>query len=157
MTVLSQTSFAAVVPQEITCLATNIYWEARNQSVEGMIAVGAVTRNRVHNPHFPNNYCDVVYQAKLSKWWFEHHQKEVPLRNKCQFSWYCDGKSDDIPFQDKELYERIKRLAVRIYFGYEKDNTFGSNFYHADYVYPLWADTMTHTVTIDNHIFYRSD
>ena len=44
-----------------------MYWEARNQSVEGMIAVGSVTRNRVHDKHFPNNYCDVVYQAKLSK------------------------------------------------------------------------------------------
>ena len=151
---LSQTSYAAVVPQEITCLATNIYWEARNQTPQGMIAVGAVTRNRVNNPHFPDNYCEVVYQARLSKWWFEHHQKEVPLRNKCQFSWYCDGKSDDIPYYDKELFIYIKRIAIRVYFGYEKDNTKGATFYHADYVYPLWADTMKHLITIDSHIFY---
>ena len=48
MIVASPMSYASNFHEEITCLATNIYWEARNQNVQGMIAVGNVTRNRVY-------------------------------------------------------------------------------------------------------------
>ena len=72
----SPTSFAKSDHEEITCLATNIYWEARNQTVSGMIGVGMVTRNRVKKDIFPNTYCEVVYEAKMSKWWKKKHNKD---------------------------------------------------------------------------------
>ena len=78
---MSPTSFAKTFHEEISCLATNIYWEARNQTVSGMIAVGMVTRNRVIRKTFPDTYCDVVYEAKMSKWWKEHHNKDIPGLN----------------------------------------------------------------------------
>ena len=49
LSALSLTLCAPPVQAEedsLTCLATNIYWEARNQSFAGQIAVGLVTINR---------------------------------------------------------------------------------------------------------------
>ena len=46
--------------EQVNCLATNIYWEARNQPTKGMIAVALVTRNRVFDDRYPNTYCGVV-------------------------------------------------------------------------------------------------
>ena len=157
MIVASPISYASNFHEEITCLATNIYWEARNQTVSGMIAVGMVTRNRVIRDTFPNTYCEVVYEAKMSKWWKEHHDKDVPVRNKCQFSWYCDGLSDKIPSYDKEVWEVSLYIARGIYTGRYVDNTFGATHYHAYYVSPKWALEFRHTTTIDDHIFYRYD
>ena len=51
------------------CLAKNIYFEAGNQPVAGKIAVAQVVQNRVINKNYPNNICDVVYQAKLKENW----------------------------------------------------------------------------------------
>ena len=157
MIVASPTSYANNFHEEITCLATNIYWEARNQSVSGMIGVGMVTRNRVYRGTFPNTYCAVVYEAKMSKWWKEHHNKDIPVRNKCQFSWYCDGLSDKIPAYDKEVWDVALHIAKGIYNGRYVDNTFGATHYHANYVSPKWAKQFRHTTTIDDHIFYRYD
>ena len=78
-----------------------------------------------------------------------------PKRDRCQFSWYCDGKADKIPSQDKDIYELSRMIAFKIVYGQFEDNTFGSTHYHADYVNPKWASEMTYTVTIGNHIFYR--
>ena len=68
--------------EQIICLADNIYWEARNQPVKGMWAVALVTDNRVEDPRFPNNHCEVIKQGPTSKWWFEEHGKIVPIRHR---------------------------------------------------------------------------
>ena len=145
--------------EEIRCLAKNMYWEARNQSLKGIVAVGYVTMNRVADKRFPNDVCNVVYQGQHSKWFLETHNTMHPLKNRCQFSWYCDGKKDTIPSQDKDLYENILDIASRIHYGYDSlllyDYTKGATHYHADYVEPSWAESKTKTVTIGKHIFYR--
>jgi len=143
-----------VYHREIDCLAKNIYFEARNQGVAGQVAVGAVTLNRVWDKRFPNSICEVVYQAELSRWWLEEKGKEVPLRNRCQFSWYCDGKSDEI--HDQKTYGSIFRLAeLMVNSNSIIDITEGATHYHADYVAPSWASSKTKTTEIEDHIFYR--
>ena len=47
------------------CLASNIYREARNQSLSGKVAVGQVVLNRVDNERFPDTICSVVKQTKF--------------------------------------------------------------------------------------------
>ena len=141
------------------CLADNMYFEARNQSWRGIVAVGMVTLNRVNDKRFPEILCEVVKQGPISKWWLEEKGKIVPIRHKCQFSWYCDGKSDKIPEFDVELYNAIFAKASRMIGQYNwgtlDDMTKGSTHYHADYVYPEWRQTKTKMITIDNHIFYK--
>ena len=60
---------------EIHCLALNIYHEARGESLEGRLAVAAVTMNRVRDKRFPDRVCEGVWQPR-------------------QFSWTHDGRSD---------------------------------------------------------------
>ena len=40
----------------------NVFHEAKNQSVEGQIAVAEVVMNRVGDTRYPNTVCEVVYQ-----------------------------------------------------------------------------------------------
>ena len=68
------------------CLADNMYFEARNQSVLSQIAVSQVVMNRVQSPDYPNTVCGVVYEAQLSTWYKEkmdklHHLRDVVGNN----------------------------------------------------------------------------
>jgi len=132
------------------CMAQNIYFEAANQSFAGKLAVAHVVINRMEDLQFPNTVCGVIYQAKTYTNW---KGNEVPIRNQCQFSWYCDGKSDepvDSKTWIKSLY--IADLALT---GEYKDITEGSLWYHADYILPYWADQLEYVTQIDDHIFYK--
>lgn len=138
----------------IECMALNIYHESRNESIEGQRAVAHVVMNRVKSPLFPDSVCKVIYQARYSKWWKDAHGKDVPIRHKCQFSWYCDGKSDKVYEPDK--YEVARSVAYEIFTGrISFDSTGGALWYHADYVNPNWSSDYERTVKIDTHIFYR--
>ena len=139
---------------EQKCLADNIYWEARNQTGKGMIGVAFVTRNRVNDTRFPHSYCEVIKQGPERPSWKDKNNM-VPLRHRCQFSWYCDGKSDNIPTADLDIYEFARTIAFKIYNGHLTDFTNGATHYHADYVKPEWASTKKQTIKIDQHIFYR--
>ena len=44
-------------------VARAINGEARGESYEGQVAVGAVIMNRVANPNFPNTIAGVIYQS----------------------------------------------------------------------------------------------
>jgi spore germination cell wall hydrolase CwlJ-like protein len=143
------------IEKSIECMAMNIYHEARNEIEAGRRAVGFVTMNRVKSDLFPNTVCEVVYQARLSRWHLENSGKNVPLKNQCQFSWYCDGKSDKI--YEPAKYEDARELAYQIIMGYNTmvDITDGALWYHADYVNPYWAKDYHRIGKIDTHIFYR--
>ena len=132
----------------VECLAKNIYFEARNESLAGRMAVGQSTLNRVDSPHFPGNICDVVYQGIK-------HPNGLPKKNKCQYSWWCDGLPDTI--NNHNSWEESLELAR--YLTSQKDFiidiTEGAIFYHATYVNPTWAKSFRKTARIDTHIFYR--
>lgn len=49
--------------QDLDLLARLIYGEARGESYEGKVAVGAVILNRVANSNFPNTVRGVIYQS----------------------------------------------------------------------------------------------
>ena len=147
---------------EARCLAENIYHEARNQGTAGWLAVAAVTLNRVTDRRFPNTICEVVFQAETTESW-RTKSKDVPdieriyypVRHRCQFSWYCDGKPDDINqlgiYMDIMQFSKILLTSRVMMF----DITDGATFYHADYVMPSWAKSKIKTIEIGDHIFYR--
>lgn len=134
--------------KELNCLATNIYHEARNDGMTGQRAVAWATLNRVESPSYPNTVCEVVYQAELN-------ENGIPLRNKCQFSWFCDGKSDDI--EDQASWNVAQSIAEEVMnaYGKETDPTNGAIMYHAHYVEPFWVSSYNETARIDSHIFYN--
>jgi spore germination cell wall hydrolase CwlJ-like protein len=134
--------------KETHCLATNIYHEARNEGVTGQRAVAWVTLNRVHSKKYPDTVCDVVYQAELD-------ENGVPVRNRCHFSFYCDGKPDTI--EDQTAWEIASDIAEEVMNSYytETDPTNGAIMYHAHYVDPYWAPAYEKQARIDSHIFYK--
>lgn len=128
------------------CLATNIYFEARNQPEMGQIAVTHVVLNRVRDSRFPDTPCDVIKQGRRSDGRVLLHQ--------CQFSWYCDGKKKTV---NRERWEESKRTAERAINLYIRgiDYSKGSTFYHATYVRPNWAREKRHVAKIGDHHFYK--
>jgi len=149
--------------EEVRCLAENIYHEARNQGTAGWLAVASVTLNRVTDDRFPDTICGVVFQAETKESWKTKSKKDIPdaerifypVRHRCQFSWYCDGKSDDINhisiFLEIMTFTKFILTSQIMMF----DITDGATFYHADYVTPSWAKSKTKTIEIGDHIFYR--
>ena len=151
--------------KEVECLAKNMYYEARNQGTAGKLAVTNVVLNRVKDERFPNTICEVVKQGPTRESWKTKKDKNLPdeeriyypIRHKCQFSWYCDGASDDP--KNEEKYQESYLLSLNIV---DKrfhliDITDGALFYHADYVKPSWARTKHRTTEIGDHIFYTWD
>lgn len=49
---------------DLQLLARAINGEARGESYEGQVAVGAVILNRVKHPDFPNTIAGVIYQPR---------------------------------------------------------------------------------------------
>ena len=129
-----------------TCLTENIYFEARSQGQAGWLAVAQVTQNRVDDRRFPNTVCEVVKQGLT-------YASGDPIRNKCQFSWFCDGKSDE-PLDTDTFFESYL-IAQDVIYGKYPDITEGATHYHNLWVEPYWAETLNETVQITDHIFYK--
>ena len=124
------------------CLARGIYFEARGEPVRGQAAVAQVILNRVKNPAYPSTICGVVYQNK--KW-----------RNRCQFSFACDGIRDKI--YSTKHYKTAQYISREVTAGNVWLPEVGdSTHYHATYVRPRWARKLKKTDRIGRHIFYRT-
>ena len=130
------------------CLSLAIYHEAKNQSMLGQVAVGQVVLNRVKSKYFPNNVCDVVKQAQTYK------NGKIVL-HKCQFSFFCDGKPEDVDPNNKQWIIAQDYASLVLSGRIVIDITEGAEFYHAYYVRPAWLKEKKRTVRIDSHIFYR--
>ena len=136
-----------VKADELSCLAEAVYFEARSEPFTAQLAVANVVLERVYSDRYPDNVCDVVHQAK--KW------KGKPIRNKCQFSYWCDGKPEVM--RDETAKQWAYNVAESTLQGIFYDTTSGATHYHADYVVPDWSKNsmFTKTVQINAHIFYR--
>jgi spore germination cell wall hydrolase CwlJ-like protein len=138
----------------VTCMAKNIFFEAAIESTAGKLAVAHVTLNRVDSKQFPNSVCEVVYEGPH---YTASNGTQYPVRDRCQFSWYCDGKGDD-PREGSRLWEDAQELAKYVLLRQEElpDITDGALHYHASYIdAPKWAKKTKITTKIDTHIFYR--
>lgn len=125
-------------PEQLACLSDVVYHEARGESVAGQQAVAEVVLNRVDDPAFPNTVCGVVYQGSSRG---------------CQFSWTCDGRSDNI--RNAQAYARIEDMARDMLSGGSRDLTDGATYFHTPAVQPSWSRKFTRTTKIGAHIFYR--
>ena len=142
-----------LIETALMCLALNTYHEAKNQSLVGQIATAQVVMNRVEDKRFPNTICEVVKQGPTRPSW-EDPKKEYPVRHKCQFSWYCDGKSDKA--KDSDSWRRAQVIAYMLHINRKyRGITEGSTHYHATYVSPKWAPELDLVGRIGTHIFYR--
>jgi spore germination cell wall hydrolase CwlJ-like protein len=140
--------------RQIRCLAVNSYFEARGEGEKGMAAVDNVVLNRVKNGVYPDGACQVVYETKKDN-------KGKPLKDQCQFSWFCDGKEHEIT--DEVIWNEAYNIAYNeyVYAAIMPDVTDGATYYHADYVNPdngVWKDGfLNETAKIGRHIFFKPE
>ena len=126
-------SFAAHTKSSVYCLAENIYHEARNQPVEGQIAVAQVTINRVNSTEFHNTICEVVYAPR-------------------QFSW---TSSKNKPIQDAKAWLMSLVIAQVVLIAHSKNPEFTATYFHAKHIKPGWARKKIKVAVIGDHVFYK--
>lgn len=124
----------------LTCLARTIYWEAKGESRPAMEAIANVVMNRVGRPGFPNTVCGVV--------------KEGLSQRACQFSWWCDGRPDDV--EEEQPYAIAKEIAAQALNQQLADRTDGATQFHNRAVSPAWAGDYVKTTELGGHLFYRT-
>ena len=118
---------------QISCLAKNAYYEARNQPFEGKVAVMQVVMNRTQIPKFKaNTPCRVIYSKDSGK---------------CQFSWVCT-RNKPVTGQD---YLELERIARLVYTRELPDNTNGSVYFHVKRI----NYNCSHKKVIKDHVFCR--
>jgi spore germination cell wall hydrolase CwlJ-like protein len=128
----------------VDCMAAAIAYEAGNEPMAGREAVAQVILNRLHHPAFPKTVCGVVYQGAA---------QGAARRSGCQFTFACDG-SLARP-RSAASWSAARAIAERALDG-QIDSSIGqSTFYHANYVMPYWAPTLTRVGSLGAHIFYR--
>ena len=147
--------------EEAYCLAQNIYYETRGETVSGQVAVATATMERLNDDRYPHTICGVVKQATLNP------KTGLPFKNKCSFSWYCDGKSDKISFYDNkgrivthrvQMFVMASTVAAMTISDQIKPVCAGSNFYYNPHkANPNWASLYTEKCTIGNHVFLRRE
>ena len=143
-------------PADAQCLAKNIYFEAGVESTAGKLAVANVTINRTLDKNYPNTICGVVQEG--IHYYNAQKNEHFPVRDRCQFSWYCDGLLDEP--REGRTWESAQELAKKVLVNhYDKaliDITDGATHYHANWMetYPSWSKKKKVMASIDRHIFY---
>ncbi|MBM7061886.1 cell wall hydrolase [Pseudomonas sp. UL073] len=130
---------AAALDDAITCLARSIYWEAKGSSTADMEAVASVVMNRLGHEGFPDTVCGVVKQGSE--------------QGACQFSWWCDGRSDQVV--EDEQYVAAKEIARKALNQQLKDRSRGALYFHDRKVSPSWAAEYIKTAETGKFRFYK--
>ena len=144
-TKIMKTTTAAkqVDEKEVTCLAKNIFFEARGTDENEKIRVINVTTNRTKSRQFHGSYCHVIY---------DH----------AQFSWTLDLIRHNVAHFIKhtienQAWEDARKMArYELAHGYQ-DTTGGALFYHTHDVNPEWASDGTEKLVMASnyHMYYK--
>jgi spore germination cell wall hydrolase CwlJ-like protein len=132
--------------KEITCLAKNVFYEARNQPIMGKISVAYVPVTRSKNANV--NVCKVIRQKSS---------------HGCQFSWTCTKTKHKSNVIEDKAWNEALIVAYLVHHNKIEDPTMGATFYYnPKKAHPTWAKTKTIVKTlytnagyIGDHIFLR--
>ena len=126
----------AALDEELSCIATAVYFEARGEPFDGQLAVAEVVMNRARSGRYPASYCSVVKQP----WQFSFVRAgQFPSVNTSSASW--------------SYAQAIARIASnRLAAALPQDVLW----YHADYVAPSRGRRLSRVEKIGAHIFYRA-
>jgi len=130
---------AQPVDDALVCLSRTIYWEAKGGSDADMAGVASVVLNRLGHDGYPDTICAVVKQGVEKK--------------ACQFSWWCDGRSDQVKEDDR--YAASKEIARKALNKQLTDSTKGAMYFHDRNVKPDWASEYLKTAETGKFLFYK--
>ncbi|AGL01460.1 cell wall hydrolase [Desulfoscipio gibsoniae] len=117
--------------EDLLLLARAIHAEARGESFEGQVAVGAVILNRLHSPHFPDSVREVVFQRS---------------KNLYQFTPVSDGTINLSPD------ETAIKAATKALEGYDPTNG-ALFFYNPSIASDRWIRSLPVLTKIGSHVF----
>ncbi len=123
----------------LQCMTLALYYEAANEPTDGQRAVAQVILNRVAHPSYPNSVCGVVFQGS-------------ERQTGCQFSFTCDGSLSRKPM--RASWDRARGVAAAALAGSVYRPIGFATHYHATYVLPYWAASLSRVATIGLHTFY---
>ena len=126
--------------QALQCLTQAAYFEAGANGPAAQAAVIQVVLNRLRHPDFPKSVCGVVYEGSERD-------------SGCQFTFTCDG-SLQRPV-DPAAWDEARKVALSALSGHVDQAVGTALYYHADYVFPVWAPSLVKLATVGPHIFYR--
>lgn len=129
-----------VDPHQLACVAKNIFYEAKGESIIGQAAIAHVVLNRVAHG-FAGTPCKVIYQKTV-----------VEDKVICQFSWVCSDHRE--PNKNDRKYKVAQQVAydVMIHDRYNDVVPKSTLFFHNLSVNPSWP--YKQVAQIGNHIFY---
>jgi spore germination cell wall hydrolase CwlJ-like protein len=136
--------------KQLKCLAENIFYEARGESVTGKAAVARVVMNRV-NHGFASTPCNVIYQVTTVTKINEETLDEYKVRL-CQFSWVCENRQKINVNDPKYIQAMDIAYQVLAYDAYHDVLPRSALFFHNLTVDPFWP--YKQVARIGNHIFY---
>lgn len=119
--------------EQINCLATGIYYEAKGEPLSGQLAVAEVILNRTQSGRFPDTACGVLKQPG-------------------QFSFVRGGKLPE-PNAGSSAWRTavaVAHVAKRALWDSPAD---GALFFHARRLAPRWGKARV--ASVGNHVFYR--
>ncbi len=128
----------------VTCLAMNVYMEARSESFDGQMAVAQVTVRRATGEGRLEEaaVCPTVLARK-------------------QFSWTRGVDRNGATRFDPAAWEQAQRVARRGllwgHLGHFRDRSNGATHYFAGPDWPRWSGGMALVATIGHHTFLRED
>ncbi len=113
------------------CMTRVMYFESNRSSAEGMLAVGTVVMNRMHDPKFPDSVCGVVGQ-------------------KNQFAPGVLWK----PMKEGRSLALARQVAERVMAGARHPGVRNAKFFHtAGYSFPY--DNMHYVLVAGGNAFYE--
>ena len=129
--------------RNLTCLARNVYFEARGEPTAGQYAVAEVTMNRKASGRYSDTVCGVVYQKSWD-----------PLRKRYvgAFSWTELGA---VPAPRGEAWLRAWKVAEAVYYRREVPALESALHFHATHIKPYWARSKQPLARIGRHVFYE--
>lgn len=123
---------ADMMDNELRCLATAVYFEAKGEPLHGQLAVAEVVMNRVKSGRFASTLCGVVKQPS-------------------QFSFVRRGSFP--PIANQSQWRRAVGVARVATDGKWVGPAEGALFFHARRVSPNWGKRQV--ASVGNHVFYR--
>jgi hypothetical protein len=124
---------------DVTCLTQAVYYESRGEPLEGQEGVAQVVMNRTHSARYPGSVCGVVFQRSGG--------------GTCQFTFACDGSMDRLI--QPSAWDKAKSIATQALGGFVYKPLESATHYHASWMTPYWAPTLTRIQQVGGQIFYQ--
>lgn len=121
--------------QQLSCVATAVYYESRGEPERGQLAVARVIQNRI-SENFATSACAVIQQR---------------IDGQCQFTWACGDPQAVTPEECEQCWQAARAVFVEQRY---QSLVKGALYFHETTVEPNWCNLVL-VAKIGHHNFYK--